>query len=265
MHGSGQLSKGTKHIIHRDWRPKCRKVVEPVVTEALPKATIGNGIVVLSAWLHFALGNTISHILEVFNFHLQFQMSQGGLVQMWHRLADILLAWFEEIMEDIQKTGVLHGDWPRFCKKLKRLIRDAIRLRKRTDELDETIYQRRCKHIEKRLKLIIAHEWSNKEARRLIKRLKRHQDELFTFLSNPDVPFDNNFGERSIRGAVIMRKNSYNNRSDRGAKTQSVLMSVFFTLKQRRLNPVDTVKKALRIYLKTGKLPKLAEFTASLG
>ncbi|NIA17365.1 MAG: transposase [Planctomycetes bacterium] len=41
--------------------------------------------------------------------------------------------------------------------------------------------------------------------------MKRHQDEVFTFLRNADVPFDNNFGERSIRFAVIMRKNSFNN------------------------------------------------------
>jgi len=47
--------------------------------------------------------------------------------------------------------------------------------------------------------------------------------------------------------------------------TQSVLMSVFFTIKQRGLNPVDTVKKALKIYIETGKLSKLAEFSASLG
>ena len=105
----------------------------------------------------------------------------------------------------------------------------------------------------------------NSVANFLIKRLKRHQDELFTFLRNADVPFDNNFGERSIRFAVIMRKNSFNNRSDKGAMTQSILMSVFFTLKQRGLNPVDTVKKALREYIKTGRLPRLAEFTASLG
>ena len=110
---------------------------------------------------------------------------------------------------------------------------NGIESSKRIDELDETTYQRRRRRIEKRLQLIIVHEWSNKEAKRLIKRLKRYHDELFTFLSNPDVPFDNNFGERSIRGAVIMRKNSYNNRSERGAKTQSILMSVFFTLKQR--------------------------------
>ncbi len=40
-----------------------------------------------------------------FNFHLQFQMSQGGLVQMWHRVTDILQTWYDEIAEEIQKPG----------------------------------------------------------------------------------------------------------------------------------------------------------------
>jgi len=62
-----------------------------------------------------------------------------------------------------------------------------------------------------------------------------------------------------------MRKNSFNNRSQKGAITQSVLISVFFTIKQLRLNPVDTVKKALEVYIKTGSLPKLAELAASNG
>ena len=339
-----------EHVIGRDFCPACDKIVEPVITEALPKSTIGNGILVLSAWLHYALGNTISQILAVFNFHLQFKMSQGGLVQMWHRLAEILLAWYEEITEDIQHAGVLHGDetgwrvngqthwlwcftsktatiftiersrgrpvvlkfikeyfdgvlvsdfwfaynvltcakqkclvhllrdlervwkykdhggdWPEFCKKLKRLIRDAIRLQKRKEQFDDATYHRRCERIEKRLQVLLECEWSNKEATRLVKRLRRHQDEVFTFLRDVDVPFDNNFGERSIRGAVIMRKNSFNNRSQKGAMTQSVLMSVFFTIKQRGLNPVDTVKKALKVYIKTGKLPRLADCTATLG
>jgi len=90
-----------RHVIHRDWCPQCRKAVEPVVTDALAHSAIGNGILVLSAWLHYALGNTISQILSVFNFHLQFQMSQGGLMQMWHRLADILWKWYE-----LESTGL---------------------------------------------------------------------------------------------------------------------------------------------------------------
>jgi len=157
------------------------------------------------------------------------------------------------------------GDWPRFAKSLKRLIRDAIRLRKRKDPLDAAIYLRRCERLEKRLGLLCEHNWNNTEVRRLMKRLTRHQDELLTFLQNLDVPFDNNAAERAIRGAVIMRKNSHNNRSERGALTQSILMSVFFTIKQRGLSPVETVKKALKICIQIGKLPRLAEITASNG
>jgi hypothetical protein len=168
-------------------------------------------------------------------------------------------------LERVWKYKDHGGDWPAFSKKLKRLIRDAIRLRKSKDELDAATYQRRCERLEKRLQLILEHGWSNNEAKRLLKRLIRHQDELLTFLHHAEVPFENNFGERSIRGAVIMRKNSFNNRSEKGASTQSVLMSVFFTIKQRGLNPVETVKQALKVYLETGTLPALKEFTASNG
>ena len=41
----------TEHTIHRDWCPRCRRHVEPTVPDALPKATLGNRILVMSAWL----------------------------------------------------------------------------------------------------------------------------------------------------------------------------------------------------------------------
>ena len=304
----------------------------------------------MSAWLHYCLGVTISQVLSIFNFHLQFKMTNGGLVQMWHRLAKILEPWYQEIANDVSQSGVLHSDesgwrvngkthwlwcfttkwatlyaiersragpvilkyikesfdgvlvsdffgaygiltcakqkclvhllrelervtkykdtssdWPVFCKKLKRLVRDGIRLRKAFDSLDTETYQRRYQRIKERLQELIDSEWTNKEVLRLIKRLKRHQHELFTFVLETEVPFDNNFAERMIRLGVIMRKNSYNNRSQKGANTQSILMSVFITIKQRDLNPIDTVITALRIYLKTGKLPSLSHFSASDG
>jgi len=62
-----------------------------------------------------------------------------------------------------------------------------------------------------------------------------------------------------------MRKNSYNNRSNRGTATQAMLMSILTTLKQRNLNPVKTLEQALRIYIRTGQLPTLAEVSAAEG
>ena len=333
----------TQHTIHSDWCPTCKKRVEPKVSDALPNSTLGNRVLALSAWLHYALGNTLSQIVEVFNFHLQLKITPGGLMQMWYRLQAILYAWYEEIQTEALNSAVLFADetgwrvdgktnwlwcfttrdatyymidrsrgspalakffiqefsgtlvtdfwgaynavecslrqtclvhllrdlehvdkykrpsehWPAFAKRLRRLIGDAIRLWRRQDELTTEQYQSRRDRLHKRLSDLIDTPWEDKEAKRLIKRLRRHQGDLFTFLDQPGVPFDNNYAERTIRPAVIIRKNSYGNRSERGADCQAVLMSVFRTLKQRGHDPITTIYDALAIYVKTGKLPPL--------
>ena len=104
---------------------------------------------------------------------------------------------------------------------------------------------------------MIETDWKDSQAARLTKRLRRHQNDLFTFLDQPGVPFDNNHAERSIRPAVIIRKNSYGNRSEQGADTQAVLMSIFRTLKQRGYDPIQTVTEAISKYLQSGQLPPL--------
>jgi transposase len=338
-----------EHTIVRSWCPDCKKIVEPKVPDALAKCTFGNRILAFSAWLHYGLGSTLSQIVATFNYHLQMPISEGGLIEMWHRSAEVLTPWYEQLKKEALNSAVLHGDetgwrvngrthwlwcfgnsdvtyymidrsrgspaineffqeffdgvlitdfwaaynavccadrqmclvhllgelkkvvtykdssgdWAAFSKKLKRLVQDAVRLWKRREEFDELTYASRRKRIELRLRGLIETRWDNSEAKRLRKRLDKYEDYLFTFLDKPYVPFDNNHAERSIRPAVIMRKNSYCNRSDRGARTQAILMSVFTTLKQRNLNPIKTVEKALRIYITTGKLSSLAEFSAS--
>lgn len=335
----------TEHVIHRDWCPACRKRVEPAVPEALPGATLGNHVLALSAWLHYALGNTLSQIVEVFNFHLQMKISPGGLVQMWYRLQAILYPWYEQIQREALHSAVLHGDesgwrvngkthwlwcftaknltfyminrsrgspalmkffieefagtlvtdfwaaynavvcalrqtclahllrelehteqykspgphWPAFAKKLRRLVGDAIRLWRAREETSAASYASRRTRLTARLQELLDTPWQDRHARRLVKRLRRHQNDLFTFLDQAGVPFDNNAAERAIRPAVIIRKNSYGNRSAQGADCQAVLMSVFRTLKQRGHDPIRTIVAALTQYLTTGQLPPLPE------
>jgi hypothetical protein len=100
----------TEHTIRRYWCPKCRDTVESVVPDALPGSTIGLRVVVLSAWLHYLLGTTLAQIIDVFNFHLHFKLSAGGLVQMWRRLREILLAWYLEIQTQALNRAVPHAD-----------------------------------------------------------------------------------------------------------------------------------------------------------
>ena len=168
-------------------------------------------------------------------------------------------------LEHVERYKSPGPHWAAFAKKLRRLVGDAIRLWRRRDDRTPETYASRRACLTRRLQELIATPWEDPQARRLIKRLRRHQDEVFTFLDQPGVPFDNNLAERAIRPAVILRKNSYGNRSDQGADMQAVFMSVFFTLKKRGHNPVKTVQEALTTYLQTGKMPSLPAIVTPSG
>lgn len=79
------------------------------------------------------------------------------------------------------------------------------------------------------------------------------------------VPFENNHAERVIRPAVIICKNNQSNRSDRGADTQAILMSIDRTLKQRGHPPIDTVIQSIEQQLETGHMPPLPPRAAAFG
>jgi len=333
----------TEHTIHRDYCPHCKKHVEPVVTDALPKAALGHRIMALTGWLHYGLGVTISQVIALLGHLLQTRLSAGGLMAMWMRLALILEPWYEQIGTQARASATLHADetgwrvngqtwwlwcfangqvcfymidrsrgspalakffltafdgvlitdfwaaynavcaaerqcclvhllrelekvdlhndsaeWKAFAKKLRRLLGDGIRLRKREDYTPQR-YASRVRRIDQRLMTLARAEYADADASRLGKRLLRHADQLFTFLDYPDVPFENNFAERMIRPAVIIRKNSQSNRSEKAAAVQAVLMSIYRTLKLRGHNPIAIVAEALRTYVQTGTLPPLPE------
>lgn len=148
------------------------------------------------------------------------------------------------------------AQWSAFVKTLRRLLRDGIRLRKRKGFTPRK-HASRITLIDKRLVTLAEGAYDDPDAKRLAARLSRHRDEVFTFLDRPEADWNNNFAERQIRPAVILRKNSQCNRSQRGAATQAVLMSVHRTLKLRGLDPRAEIEKALRACSTTGLLPPL--------
>lgn len=333
----------TEDVLHRDYCPRCKKRVEPKVPDVLPRCTLGNRTLVLSALLHFLQGLTISQIVDTFNFHLRMKVTGGGLVQMWHRLADLLFSWYEQIHQESLESAKLHADetgwrvagkthwlwcfagpdhvfymidrsrgspalkkfftrtfegtlitdfwspydailcadkqkcwphllrdvaavdeknpdhpeWKSFSRRLGRVYRDAKRLHDQRGTLEEPDYDLAVVRLESRLATLARTSWEHPDAARLAKRLAKYGNQLLTFLWYSDVPSDNNAGERAIRPAVMIRKNSYCNHSDRGALTQSVLMTVFRTLRLRGLQPLDTILTALAQHSQTGTLPPL--------
>ena len=158
-------------------------------------------------------------------------------------------------------------EWSGFVKMLRRLLRDGIKLRKRPDFIAGRKHSHASKItlIDKRLIVLAEGDYDDPDAKRLAARLSRHRDELFTFLDRPEADWNNNFAERQIRPAVILRKNSQCNRSERGAATQAILMSIHRTLKLRGHDPRAQLEMALRTYAATGVLPPLPVKVVAVG
>ncbi len=79
------------------------------------------------------------------------------------------------------------------------------------------------------------------------KRLAKQADHLFTFLDYDFVDATNNLAERQLRPAVIARKLSCGNKTERGANTWQVLSSLGATCRQRGQPFLDTVAAAMPI------------------
>jgi transposase len=131
--------------------------------------------------------------------------------------------------------------WKTFRKKLVRLLKDAIRLFERKDPAQVETFDRRKGRLYHRLEYFLAEDHKDKDAKRLMKRLKRHKDELFTFLEYENVSPYNNHAEQQMRKPVLTRKISQQNRSEQGAKTHAVLMTLFRSAELQGRNPVETV------------------------
>jgi transposase len=100
----------TEHTIHRDYCAHCKKHVEPVVSDAMPNAVLGHNVIALSSWFHYGLGVTIGQVRDILTSHLHTEISAGGLLSGWNRLAEALWPWYEQIGNEARAGAVLHAD-----------------------------------------------------------------------------------------------------------------------------------------------------------
>lgn len=330
----------TEHTIYKHWCPQCQDFVTAPMTEAMGNANLGIRLVVLTAWLHYAIGISVRNVVKILNVVCFFSVTPGGLTQSWIRLANLLRPAYEHILEQIRNSAALHADetgwrldgvsywlwafctkeycyytitkcrgspvveqvlgilfegilicdfwfaynrlkalakqrcyfhlftelvkvdkystskeWKAFRKKLKKLLMDALRLREKKDHLDSRVYERRKKLLHDRLEMLLETVAKDADVKRLIKRLKRHQNEIFTFLDYDVSPY-NNHGEQQMRGPVISRKISQQNRSEAGAEAQAILMSIFRTAYLQGHNPVNYVTELSKNFIKKDHFQK---------
>ena len=87
---------------------------------------------------------------------------------------------------------------------------------------------RRCR---RQVDKLTRRQWQDPACRKLINRLIVFDHALFTCLSAPGIPPDNNHAERVLRKIVVQRKISGGNRSPTHAEHHAKLMSVMETLR----------------------------------
>jgi transposase len=334
----------TEHTVHGHWCRRCKQIVTPKVSAALPGATLGLRFIVYTAWLHYCLGMSVGNCVKNAAVAHAFGVSPGGLTLAWKRLAGLLEGAYEEIGQAIRESAVLHADetgwringvtfwlwafatkeycyylidrhrgagvvkqilgtlfpgvlitdflgaynaiealakqrcyfhlftelikvdkhnrtpsWKRFRKTLARLLKDSIRLGERRHELgDPDTYARRKAKLHQRLDALIDSFFDDADAQRLLKRLRRHRQEMLTFLDYDQVSPYNNHAEQQMRPAVITRKISQQNRSADGAKAHAILMSLFRSAQLQGLNPVEHVLQLAHTTLEAKPTPASA-------
>jgi transposase len=100
----------TEHTVYGYWCPKCKKVVFAPVTEALPNAMIGLGLVVFTAWLHYLVGVSVNNIVKTLSVVCRFKISAGGLTQAWKNLSILLGPFYKDIGQKISTSAILNAD-----------------------------------------------------------------------------------------------------------------------------------------------------------
>ena len=157
----------------------------------------------------------------------------------WQRC---LVHYLRELKETIEYKSPGEAFFP-FAKRLRRILGDAIRVAKKPDISQEEKLRAKAR-LERRVDALIASYSSpsagrEKNCARFVKRLKREKGMLFTFLEEEGIDWNNNAAERALRPSVVIRKMTYGNQSEEGARAHAVLMSVKETCNLRGENFFD--------------------------
>ena len=111
-------------------------------------------------------------------------------------------------------------------------------------------FQRRMKPVERRLGHLLREAEVRAETKtagkaREILKLERG---LWTYVGVEGLEPTNNFGERSIRPAVMYRKTSFGTQSPAGGRFVERVLTVLASLKQQQRNPLEFLTEAIRAH-----------------
>jgi len=113
------------------------------------------------------------------------------------------------------------------------MLRAAVALQQQKADLSLEIFSDLRQALEHKAVELLEPPRSEPNEEAVRKRLNKQRDHLFTFLDHDGVDATNNLAERQLRPAVIARKISCGNKTQKGARTWQILASLAATCAQR--------------------------------
>ena len=137
----------------------------------------------------------------------------------------------------------------RFPRAVKQLLQDGLNLRDRRDarQLSRHGVKVALGRLKARLgRLLAGTQMTNSINRRFAKHLRRYRDAIFRYLERPGLEATNWPAEHEMRVVARIRKSCAGNRTPRGARTTSVLLSVLRTATKRNVDILNLVAAIMR-------------------
>jgi transposase len=138
-----------------------------------------------------------------------------------------------------RRCDELTADLPAWARGTPREVRDILGQALDAKALDTDLRAEVIADLTERIELLGEQAHPHDENRKLVKHLLVEKDALFTFLADPTVDSTSWRAEHAVRPTTVTRKVCGGNRTDRGAETQSRMMTLFRTATQQGVDAVD--------------------------
>jgi len=181
-----------------------------------------------------------------------------GYIRLAREIPSILLAFcwahvrrdFLDAAKSYPKLEAWMLDWVELIAELYHLNKQRLKDWNETEELDNQnpevkkhhqALEQATQQMKERFEQLLEEDEESKNLhhiqRKVLNSLKNHWKGLMVFVDNPQVPMDNNTGERSMRNPGMGRKNYRGSGSQWSAKLAAMMFSLFQTILLWGLNP----------------------------
>jgi transposase len=134
-----------------------------------------------------------------------------------------------------------------YLEQLRGLLHAAMTLDRLRTDLPPPVFAQARRGLDDQANALLIPTRRDPDEERVANRLRKRRHWLFTFLDYPGVEATNNRAERGLRPAVIARKLSCGNKTERGKRTWEILTSLAATCHQRAQDFVDRLRPCLAL------------------